>query len=67
MIRSEEFKQGYINCVADYKEFNIKYCREKFEEMAPEDDMTKGYEDALESLGKDKFRIYTKRRTSSYK
>lgn len=72
MTRSDEFKQGYINCIADYKTYGIKHCRKnlrKMEEEAEnemENETIDGYEDAFLSLNKDKIALYTKRRTASY-
>lgn len=66
MTRSDEFKQGYINCISDYRGNGIEYCKKQAKEMAPEEDLTKGYEWALLSLDKASLRIYTKRRTASY-
>lgn len=66
MIRSDEFKQGYINCTSDYKTFGIEYCKAKVEEMEQKDQSTKGYKDALNSFDKSKIRLYVRRRTRSY-
>lgn len=72
MTRSDEFKQGYINCIADYKTYGIKYCRKNLKEMEAEaenemeNETIDGYESAFLSLGKDKVTLYTKRRTASY-
>lgn len=49
-MENRYFRQGYVNCILDFKEFNLEHCKIMVEEMKGEcefSQLVKGYEWAL--------------------
>lgn len=59
-MENKYFRQGYANCVAEFREYNLEHCKNMLYEMkneCEESQLVKGYELALFEIENGTLRI----------